>query len=232
MLVYGRRIVLEYLRKEKPVRKIYIREGFNDKEIDCLVEKRKIKPFFLPKQKFDNLIPDIRENIILDIPDYQYVDINKLLDNDPNFIVVLDHIEDTHNLGAIIRTCEAAGVDGIILAKDRQVPVNATVMKTSVGTLYDVNICEVVNIRDALKKLKDNGFWVVGTALDNSVDYRKIDYPEKTVLVIGNEAKGMSKLVAKECDYIAKIPMYGSTNSLNASVASGIMIYEVIRNRK
>ena len=232
MLVYGKKLVLEYLQKEKDIKKIYIKDGFNDKELKSLIEKLKSKAVCLPKQQFDTLIPGIKDNIILDIPDYKYIDINKLLEKRPSFIVVLDHIEDPHNLGAIIRTCEAAGVDGIILAKDRQVPVNATVMKTSVGTLYDVDICEVSNIRTTLLKLKDEGFWIVGTALDNSIDYREIDYPEKVVLVIGNEGKGMSTVVSKECDYIANIPMYGTTNSLNASVASGIMIYEIIRNRK
>lgn len=145
---------------------------------------------------------------------------------------MLDHIEDPHNFGAIIRTCEAAGVDFIIIPKDRQVQVNATVMKTSVGTLDEMKIVQVANLASTIDYLKDHGYWVVGTALEDSVDYRSIDYSGKVVLVIGNEGSGISKLVRKKCDYIAKIPMYGTTNSLNASVASGIMIYEVIRNRK
>ena len=155
-----------------------------------------------------------------------------ILTDDASFIVMLDHIEDPHNFGAIIRTCEAARVDAIIIPKDRQVQVNATVMKTSVGTLDQMKIVQVSNLATTIDTLKKENFWIVGTALENSVDYRDIDYSGKIVLVIGNEGAGMSKLVMKKCDFIAKIPMYGTTNSLNASVASGIMIYEVVRNRK
>ena len=155
-----------------------------------------------------------------------------VLNSNPSFVVILDHIEDPHNFGAIIRTCEAAGVDAIIIPKDRQVQVNATVMKTSVGTLDCMKIVRVSNLASTIDQLKENNFWVVGTALENSVDYRSIDYSGNIALVIGNEGSGISNLVSKKCDFIAKIPMYGTTNSLNVSVASGIMIYEVIRNRK
>ena len=120
----------------------------------------------------------------------------------------------------------------IIIPKDRQVQVNATVMKTSVGTLDTMKVSRVANLSSTIDYLKKNDFWVVGTALEDSVDYRSIDYSGKIALVIGNEGAGISELVRKKCDFIAKIPMYGTTNSLNASVASGIMIYEVIRNRK
>ena len=144
----------------------------------------------------------------------------------------MDHIEDHHNFGAIIRTCEAAGVDAIIIPKDRQVQINATVMKTSAGTLDRMSIVSVTNLVNTIDFLKKNGFWVVGTALEDSVDYRTIDYSGNIALVIGNEGAGMSQLVKKNCDFVAKIPMYGETNSLNASVAAGIMIYEVVRNRK
>jgi 23S rRNA (guanosine2251-2'-O)-methyltransferase len=145
---------------------------------------------------------------------------------------MLDHLEDPHNLGAIIRTCEAAGVKTVIIPKDRQVPINSTVMKTSVGTLDNVKIVQVSNLVNAIGQLKEHGYWVVGTSLENSQDYRSVDYTGKIVLIIGNENNGISKLVSDNCDYLVKIPMYGTTNSLNASVAAGIMIYEVIRNRK
>ena len=146
--------------------------------------------------------------------------------------MIIDHLEDPHNLGAIIRTCEAAGVSYIIIPKDRQVMVNSTVMKTSAGALSNVHIAVVSNLVNAISKLKDNGFWVVGTAMEDSVDYRSIDYSGKMALVIGNEGKGISRLVRESCDFVATIPMFGKINSLNASVASGIMIYEVVRNRK
>ena len=170
--------------------------------------------------------------ILLYVRDYQYYTLGDVLNSNPSFVVILDHIEDPHHFGAIIRTCEAAGVDAIIIPKDRQVQVNATVMKTSVGTLDCMKIVRVSNLASTIDQLKENNFWVVGTALENSVDYRSIDYSGNIALVIGNEGSGISNLVSKKCDFIAKIPMYGTTNSLNASVASGIMIYEVIRNRK
>ena len=158
---------------------------------------------------------------------------NTIYDNNYDVVVILDHIEDPHNFGAIIRTCEAAGIKSIIIPSDRQVQVNATVMKTSAGTLESVNIIRVVNINNAIEELQKNGFWVVGTSLsDRSQDYRQIDYSGKIALVVGNEGNGISDLVSKKCDFIAKIPMYGTTNSLNVSVATGIMIYEIIRNRK
>ena len=184
------------------------------------------------KQEIDRLANGLHQGILLYIDDYKYVDLDQVLRTDPKFIVILDHLEDPHNLGAIIRTCEAASVDAIIIPKDRQVQVNSTVMKTSVGTLDNVRIVSVSNLVNTINKLKDNGFWIVGTALEDSVDYRSIDYSGKIGLVIGNEGNGISQIVRKSCDFVAKIPMYGKTNSLNASVASGIMIYEVVRHRK
>ena len=147
-------------------------------------------------------------------------------------MIILDHLEDPHNLGAIIRTAEAAGVDGIILPKDRGVTVNGTVLKTSAGAIYHLPVCQVVNLHQTIDALKKKGFWIVGTDMTNSQDYREIDYSGKIALIIGNEGTGMSRLVRESCDFIARIPMYGKVNSLNASVAAGIMIYEVIRHKK
>ena len=232
MYVYGRNVARELLKKNQKVLKIILQEGFEDKEIISLVEKNHLKVEMKSKREIDHLVNGVHQGIILSIPEYSYQKLDDVLKKDPNFLVLLDHLEDPHNLGAIIRTCEAAGVDGIIMPKDRQVPVNATVMKTSVGTLDNVNMVMVSNLSQTIERLKDCGFWFVCTALEDSVDYRTIDYSGKIALVIGNEAKGISHVVRNSCDYIAKIPMYGKTNSLNASVAAGIMIYEIIRNRK
>ena len=232
MLVYGRNVAKELLENNKNVQKIILQDGFNDKEIKSLIDFRKIPVQYKSKREIDDLANGVHQGIILFIPDYKYKDLDDVLTDEASFFVLLDHIEDPHNLGAIVRTCEAAGVDAIIMPRDRQVQVNATVMKTSVGTLENVDIVTVSNLNNTISELKKNGFWVVGTALEDSVDYRSIDYSSKIALVIGNENSGMSNLVKKSCDFIAKIPMYGKTNSLNASVASGIMIYEVIRNRK
>lgn len=232
MLVYGRNVAKELLENGKIVQKIILQDGFSDKEINSLIEKRKVPVQYKSKREIDRLAPGVHQGIILFIPDYKYKDISDVLDDEAKLFVILDHLEDPHNLGAIIRTCEAAKVDAIIMPKDRQAQVNSTVMKTSAGTLDNVSIVTVTNLVSTIDELKKNGFWIVGTALEDSVDYRSIDYSGKIALVIGNEGSGMSKLVKNACDFIAKIPMYGTTNSLNASVASGIMIYEVIRNRK
>lgn len=232
MLVYGRNVAKDLLKKNKKIEKVFLQEGFNDKEINSLLENKKIMVEMKSKREIDNLASGVHQGIILVVSDYHYSDINSVFKNNDDFVVLLDHLEDPHNLGAIIRTCEAAGVKTIIMPKDRQVQVNATVMKTSVGTLDNMNIVSVSNLANAIDKLQDNGFWIVGTALDDSVDYREIDYSGKIALIIGNEGSGISRLIAKKCDFLAKIPMYGKTNSLNASVAAGIMIYEVIRNRK
>ena len=232
MLVFGRNVAKEILGKNKKVEKIVLQEGFDDKEINSLIEKGDFRVEYKQKRDIDRLADGVHQGIILYIPDYKYKTLNEVLENEPQFLVLLDHLEDPHNLGAIIRTSEAAGVDAIVMPKDRQVMINSTVMKTSVGTLDNMNIVAVTNLVQTIEELKKNGYWVVGTALENSVDYRDIDYSGKIALVIGNEGSGISRLVAKSCDFIAKIPMYGTTNSLNASVAAGIMIYEVVRNRK
>lgn len=232
MLVYGRNVAKDLLKKNKFIKKVIIQDNFDDKEIKSYLENAKFKVDVITKREIDNLCSGVHQGIILDIPDYKYGSIDDVFNNSDEFVVILDHLEDPHNLGAIIRTCEAAGVKSIIIPKDRQVQVNATVMKTSVGTLDNVNVIEVSNLVNAIDKLKKNGFWIVGTSLDNSQDYREIDYSGKIALVIGNEGSGISNIISKNCDFLAKIPMYGTTNSLNASVAAGIMIYEVVRNRK
>lgn len=232
MLVYGRNVAKEMLNSNQKVQKIILQEGFDDEDIKLLIENRKIRPIYKSKREIDHLAKGVHQGIILTIPDYEYKSLEDVLNDQTSFVVILDHLEDPHNLGAIIRTCEAAGVDFIILPKDRQVQINSTVMKTSVGTLNNMDIVSVTNLVRTIKELKEAGFWIVGTALEDSVDYRSIDYSGKIAIVIGNEGSGISRLVRESCDFIAKIPMYGTTNSLNASVASGIMIYEVIRNRK
>lgn len=228
MLVYGRNVAKEVLKKPEKVRKITLQKDFNDKEINSLIEKNKIKVEYLDKKGFSKFDKFSHQGIILDIEEFSYTNYKDFLDIPDAKIVILDHLEDPHNLGAIIRTCEAAGITGIIIPKDRSVDINSTVMKTSAGALENMRIAKVTNLVNVIGDLKENGFWIVGTSLQGSLDYRDIDYTGKIALVIGNEGKGASKSVLEECDYIAKIPMYGKINSLNASVAAGIMIYEVI----
>ena len=233
MYVYGKNVAKDLLIGNNIIKEVFLQDNFNDKEIIDLLKIKNIPVKIRTKKQIDDLCSGLNQGIILSIPDYQYNDIDSIINNeDDDIVVILDHLEDPHNLGAIIRTCEAAGIKSIILSKDRQVQINATVMKTSVGTLQNVNIVSVSNIANSIETLKKHGFWIVGTALNDSVDYRTVDYSGKIAIVIGNEGSGISNLVAKKCDFLVKIPMYGKTNSLNASVATGIMIYEVIRNRK
>lgn len=233
MLVYGRNVALEILEKKEKVKKIILQDDFNDKNLMALIEASNLPVEYLSKREIGHLVDGVTQGIILDIPDYKYLSLNDLLNREPTLVVILDHLEDPHNLGAIIRTSEAAGVDAIIIPRDRQIGVNATVMKTSAGALTNIDIVSETNLVNTISKLKEAGFWIVGSALDdNSVDFKSIDYSGKIALVIGNEGAGMSSLVKKDCDFIAKIPMYGKINSLNASVAAGLMIYEVVRNRK
>lgn len=232
MLVYGKNVAKEVLKSDKKIEKIIIQEDFNDDYIISLIEKRKINPHIATKKDFLRFDKYSHQGIILYIEDFRYSELEDFIMDEDSKVVILDHLEDPHNLGAIIRTCEAAGINGIILPKDRSVSVNSTVMKTSAGALENVKIAMVTNLNQTIKKLKDNGFWIVGTDMQNSVDYREIDYSGKIALVIGSEGFGMSESVKKSCDFIAKIPMNGKINSLNASVAAGIMIYEVIRSKK
>lgn len=231
MLVYGRNVCLEYLKKNKKVRKIILQDNFSDENLISAIGNLNISPKYLPKSELDQLANGLHQGIIMDVEDFRYTDYNDFIDSDEAFVVILDHLEDPHNLGAIIRTSEAAGVSGIIIPKDRSVEVNATVIKTSVGTVDDIPISMVTNLNATIKDLKDKGFWIVGTDMDGT-DYKELDYHGKIALVIGNEGSGMSRIIKESCDFIAKIPMYGKVNSLNASVASGIMIYEVIRQKR
>lgn len=231
MLVYGRNIAKEMLLNEKRVNKIYLQENFNDKEIISLIKKREIVVENLPKFEMNKKTNGNHQGIILDIEDFKYKELQSVFNLETALLVILDHLEDPHNLGAIIRTCEAAKVDAIIIPTDRSVNVNSTVVHTSAGTTRNVNIIQVANIANTIRELKKYNYWVVGTDM-NGVDYHDIDYKGKTAIVIGNEGSGISDVVIKNCDFIASIPMYGTVNSLNASVAAGIVIFETVNQRK
>ena len=230
MLVFGKNVVEEILKNDKKIHKAYIYKNFNEESIVFELQKRKVMIEYVDKRKLDELAPGNHQGIIISIPDYQYSDIADFMVDD-SFIVILDHIEDPHNFGAIIRSCEAAKVTGIVIPKDRSTEVNSTVMKVSAGALENVSIAQVTNITSTIKDLQKQGFWVVGTDMEGS-PYYDIDFRGKMVLVIGNEGKGMSRLVKESCDFIATIPMKGDINSLNASVATGIVVFEALRQRK
>ena len=231
MQVYGKNVALEYLDSEKVVKRVYLSDSFNDNEIKDLINRRHINVKHLSKHDMYRKCSGLHQGIILDVEDYQYQELDTILDKESALVVMLDHIEDPHNFGAIIRTCEAAGVDGIIIPSDRSVEVNATVIKTSVGTTEKVNIIQVTNLVNTINELKKNGYWIFGTDMDGT-DYTTLDYRGKTCIICGNEGFGMSNLVKKNCDFIASIPMNGTVNSLNASVATGIILFEAVKCRR
>lgn len=234
MLVYGRNVAERIFKDEKllkKVRKLEIEEKYYLKIKNLLGEFPKSKIKLARKSEIDNLTKDNHQGIIIDMEDYQYTPLNKILNREDDKILLLDHILDPHNFGAIIRTAVAAGFNAIIIPNDRQVLVNSTVVKTSVGAVFDIDIVLVTNLNNTIKTLKDNGFWIYGTVM-NGEDYRDVDYNGKTCLIIGNEEKGISKLVKENCDFLVTIPISPKIDSLNASVAAGILIYEVVRSRK
>lgn len=219
MYVYGKNVAKDLNSK---IEKAYVVNNFKDKE---LLKKIKAPIIYVDKKRLDSMVDGVHQGIILKIADYEYKDISELTND---IVVILDHLEDPHNLGAIIRTCEAAGIKDIILPKDRSVQVNSTVMKTSAGCLDRVNLYQVTNLVQTITYLKKQGFWIIGTDMAGT-DYKTIDYRGKIAIIIGNEGNGMSRLVKESCDFVASIPMYGTVNSLNASVAAGIILFEVRR---
>ena len=225
MRVYGKNVAKEVIEKEN-IKKAYISKNFNDKEIMEKLRDNKVQIKFIEKNILDKMEKGNHQGIILEIEDYDYSTLDEIEKED--VIIMLDHIEDPHNFGAIIRTVESAGFKSIIIPKDRSVEVNQTVMKTSVGTIENVKIAKVSNLVNTIKELKEKGYWVIGTDM-NGEDYKTIDYTGKIVIIIGNEGKGMSRLVKENCDFIASIPMRGEVNSLNASVAAALIIYEAVR---
>lgn len=224
LLICGKNVL-----KETPISKIhkvYIKENFKDFEILNYLKENKIRYEIIPTFRLDKMVSIPHQGIVIDVHDFAYSSLEEILEED--FIVCLDHLEDPHNLGAIIRTCECAGIKSIILPKERSVRVNETVMKISAGAINNVKIVLVSNMNQTLKKLQKNMFFIYTADMDGK-DYRQIDYASKRVLVIGAEGNGVSHLVRQTSDEIISIPMYGSINSLNASVSAGILIYGMIK---
>ena len=230
MLVYGRNVAREILNNNTKIYKVFLDNNFHDEELMEKIDKKNLKKFHMDKNKIDKMCgSSTNQGIALDIEEYNYLTIDSIENDDKsNFIVMLDSVVDPHNFGAIIRTCECAGVDYIIIPKNRSVSVNSTVYKTSSGALSNVKLVEVVNLNNTIKKLKSLGYWVYGSDA-HGIDYRSIKYDGKTCLIIGSEGFGLKKIVSNSCDEIISIPMKGKINSLNASVASGILIYEIMK---
>lgn len=229
MYIYGKNVAKEKINSNEEITKIYLSDKFKDNDIFDLIKKRKVKYSIVPNKFLDNKVNGLHQGIIVECPEVQTYDFNYInsINKERSVIVMLDHLEDPHNFGAIIRTCEALGVTAIIIPKDRSVNVNSTVVKTSAGAIYNIPIIVVSNLLDSVNKLKKMGYWIVGTDM-NGEDYTLINYNMPICLIIGNEGKGMSKVIKENVDFMAMIPMVGKINSLNASVSCGIVLSRIV----
>lgn len=224
MKVFGKNSLKEALNNPKKIKKVYLSDNFKDKDILKIIKDNNIRYESISSYDLDKM-DNKNQGVMTVIDDFEYTNLDDILND--NIIVMLDHLEDPHNFGAIIRTVEASGIKSIIIPKDRSVDVSPTVMKTSAGALNHINIVRVVNLNNTIKTLKDNGYFIYGADMSGT-DYKTVDYADKKVLIIGNEGHGLSNIVRKSCDEIVSLPMNGNINSLNASVAAGILIYDLI----
>ena len=221
MRVCGKNVFKELEKNQ--IKKIYLSKNFHDDKIMNYLKENHLKYILTDSNVMDKMLKN-NQGIIVDIHDYEYGKMEDIKDD--NFVVMLDHLEDPHNLGAIIRSCEARGIKNIIIPKDRSVAVNETVIKTSTGAISRVNIILVNNLVNAINTLKKDAFFIYAAEADGE-DYRKVDYADKICLIIGSEGFGLSKLVRQNSDVIISIPMKGKVNSLNASVSAGILIFGI-----
>lgn len=238
--VEGRNGVLELLNSDRDINKLYIQKGERHGSINkiiALAKEKRVVISELERAKMDAMSETHNhQGVIAVVPPFNYSDVEDILDyakgkNEKAFVLILDGIEDVHNLGSIIRTAETAGVHGIIIPKRRAAGVNATVSKTSAGAVEHMKISRVNNLAETMKTLKEKGLWIIGTDMNTDVSYDKQDYTGDIAIVIGSEGFGMSKIVKENCDFLIKIPMKGKISSLNASVSAGIVIYEALKQR-
>ena len=230
--IFGKNVVKEALNYPERIEEIYLLE--RNTEFITLVKQNKVKFCIISQAEMDKKVSGIHQGVVALVKDYPYYPLSDIIKSEKkSLIIALDGLEDPHNLGAILRTCEAAGVDGVILPKNRSVKLNNTVAKVSAGAIEYVKVVEVVNLTQTLKQLKDKGYWIVGAERSpKSSSMWELQYDMPIILVIGSEGKGISRLVKEECDFLVEIPMKGKINSLNASVSTGIMIYEIRRQQQ
>ena len=234
--IYGRNTVKEKLNSEEVIEEAYVLEGLKDDKLNSLLTKKNIKVIKCSRAKLDKIASNtFHQGIILKVKEAKTLELDELLeknkDNENALLVILDGVVDPHNVGAILRTSEAIGVNGVIIPKNNSCPLNSTVAKTSTGAIDLVDIAKVSNLTNTISKLKKEGYWIVGAEACESVDYRQVDYNGKIALVLGSEGKGISRLVLENCDYRVRLPMVGKITSLNVSVATAILLYQVYNNR-
>lgn len=238
-LVEGRNPVLEVIKSGRDIDKLYIAKGEMEGSIKLIISKAKEKKIIIQevdKRYLDNIsVTKSHQGVIAKVSPYSYCEMEDILKvsiekNEDPFILILDEIKDPHNFGSIIRTANACGAHGIVIPKRRSVSVTQSVLKVSVGAAEGIKIAKVTNINQSIKELKEKGIWIIGTDI-NGEDYYKSNLKGPIGLVIGSEENGISRLVKENCDLVVKVPMKGTIDSLNASVASGIIMYEVVRQR-
>ena len=239
-IVEGRNAVLELLNSDRDINKIFVQSGERHGSINKIIavaKENKVVVTEVEKSKLDFMSKTKNhQGVIAVVPPFNYCEVEDILDfakskNEDAFILILDGIEDPHNLGSIIRTAETAGVHGIIIPKRRTVTVNSTVAKVSAGAVEHMKIARVNNITETIRKLKENGLWIIGTDGEARTLYYNHDLKGDIAIIIGSEGFGMSRLVKENTDMLVKIPMKGKITSLNASVSAGIIIYEAVKQR-
>jgi 23S rRNA (guanosine2251-2'-O)-methyltransferase len=233
--------IMEALRGKRKVHKIYVQEGRAGKKVEELLrlaQKKGIYCQYVDKQRLDGIYTSANhQGIVAQVDSYEYSGVDEILEQaalsgQEPFILILDGIEDPQNLGSIIRTAECAGVHGIIIPQHSSAEVTAAVARASAGAVEHIRIARETNLVNCIKHLQEQGLWVVGASMDGSVEYFNCQLPSPTAIVIGGEGSGIRRLVRQNCDLLVKIPMLGRISSLNASVAAGLIIYEVLRQRQ
>ncbi|MBN2504934.1 MAG: 23S rRNA (guanosine(2251)-2'-O)-methyltransferase RlmB [Bacilli bacterium] len=235
IILYGKNPVLEILNTNRTIQQAYILENSN-RDLYERLQERGVPITVMNRKRFDERFTGVNQGIVIEVENYKILSIQEMLEkidlaSNP-LILMLDQIQDPHNFGAIIRSAEAGGVGAIIIPKNRSVSINATVVKAASGAIEYIDIVEVINLNQAVETLKKAGFWIVGTSLDAKQSYEEIYVDRPVCLVIGNEGKGMSRLLKEHCDLLVKIPMVGKINSLNASVGTAIIIFDILRRKK
>ncbi|RBP01942.1 23S rRNA (guanosine(2251)-2'-O)-methyltransferase RlmB [Rossellomorea aquimaris] len=235
----GRNPVMEALKSGRDINKIWIAEGSQKGSIQQIVGLAKelnVMVQYVPKKKIEQMVSENHQGVVASVAAYQYAEIDDLFHRaeqkgeDP-FILILDELEDPHNLGSIMRTADAAGAHGIIIPKRRAVGLTSTVAKASTGAIEHIPVARVTNLSRAVDELKERGVWVAGTDAKGKQDFRQLDGTLPIGLIIGSEGKGMSRILRDKCDFLVQLPMVGHVTSLNASVAASILMYEVYRKR-
>lgn len=247
-IIFGRKPVLEAINSNKNIEQVILRYGQSGGIINAIrvaSKKRNIKLTELSQNKFDELVQNKNsQGVAAKISEREYLTLDELIlqivrsgsrltkSSQNPLLLILEEIQDVHNVGAILRTAECANVNGVIITKRNSAPLNETVAKISAGAIEHLKICQVNNLAQTIDTLKQNGYWIIGSKLENAVDYSSLDYKMPIALIMGNEQKGIRRLTSEKCDHLIKIPMEGKIQSLNVSVSTGVILFEILRQRK